>query len=55
MVPDRLSYSEMAVPEFLYPSEWTEDYSEYRKHRGEIVAKIRDYIENYDDYLVKFR
>ena len=52
MVPDRLSYSEMAVPEFKYPSMWTEDYSTYRKHRAEIVAKIRDYMKNYDDYLV---
>jgi glycosyltransferase involved in cell wall biosynthesis len=52
MVPDRLSYSEMAVPEFTYPSKWTEDYSSYRAHRGELVAKIRDYMENYDDYLV---
>jgi len=52
MVPDRLSYTEMAVPEFTYPSKWTEDYSSYRQHRGELVAKIRDYMENYDDYLV---
>ena len=52
MVPDRLSYTEMAVPEFKYPSKWTEDYSTYRQHRGEIVAKIRDYMENYEDYLV---
>jgi hypothetical protein len=52
MVPDRLSYSEMAVPEFAYPSKWTEDYPAYVKHRGEIVAKICDYMENYDDYLV---
>jgi len=52
MVPDRLSYSEMALPEFAYPSKWTEDYPAYVKHRGEIVAKIRDYMENYDDYLV---
>jgi len=52
MVPDRLSYSEMAVPEFLYPSEWTEDYFAYRKYRGLLVDKIRNYMENYDDYLV---
>ena len=52
MVPDRLSYSEMALPEFAYPSKWTEDYSAYIKHRGEVVAKICDYMENYDDYLV---
>ena len=52
MVPDRLSYSEMAVPEFLYPSAWTEDYSSYNKYRGEIMKKIVDYMDNYDDYLV---
>ena len=52
MVPDRLSYSEMAVPECLQPSEWTEDYFAYRKYRGLLVDKIRDYMENYDDYLV---
>jgi len=52
MVPDRLSYTEMAVPEFKYPSVWTEDFASYRTHRGELVAKIRDYMENYDDYLV---
>ena len=52
MVPDRLSYSEMALPEFKYPSVWTEDYSAYRTHRAEVVAKIRDYMENYNDYLV---
>jgi len=52
MVPDRLSYSEMAVPEFLYPSEWTEDFFAYRKYRGLLVDKIRHYMENYNDYLV---
>jgi hypothetical protein len=52
MVPDRLSYTEMALPEFKYPSQWTEDYSSYRQHRGDIAAKITDYMENYDDYLV---
>ena len=52
MVPDRLSYTEMALSEFKYPSKWTEDFSAYRKHRNEIVSKVREYIENYDDYLV---
>ena len=52
MMPDRLSYSEMALPEFKYPSKWTEDYTTYRKHRGEVVDKIRNYMENYSDYLV---
>ena len=52
MVPDRLSYTEMALPEFKYPSKWTEDWASYVKYRGELVAKIRDYMESYDDYLV---
>lgn len=52
MVPDRLSYKEMALPEFKYPSTWTEDFSTYRTHRGKIVDKLRNYIENYNDYLV---
>jgi len=52
MVPDRLSYSEMTLPEFKYPSEWTEDYFSYNKYRGEVMNKIIDYMENYDDYLV---
>ena len=52
MVPDRLSYTEMALPEFKYPSEWTEDYSAYRTHRNQVVAQVREYMENYDDFLV---
>jgi glycosyltransferase involved in cell wall biosynthesis len=52
MVPDRLSYTEMALPEFKYPSQWTEDFAAYRKHRGEVVARVREYMERYDDYLV---
>ena len=51
MVPDRLSYSEMAIPEFKYPSKWTEDYSSYAKYRGELMKKIVDYMDNYNDYL----
>jgi glycosyltransferase involved in cell wall biosynthesis len=52
MVPDRLSYSEMALPEFKYPSVWTEDFTSYRQHRNKVVAQIREYMENYDDFLV---
>ena len=51
MVPDRLSYSEMALTEFKYPSAWTEDYSAYTKYRGEVMKKIEHYMENYTDYL----
>jgi hypothetical protein len=52
MVPDRLSYSEMAVPEFLYPSEWTEDFDAYLHHKDKVIARIVEYMENYDDFAV---
>ena len=51
MVPNRLSYEEMALDDFKYPSEWTEDYESYLKHRAEICEKIIQYMENYDKYL----
>ncbi len=52
MVPDRLSYSEMALPEFKYPSEWTENYDAYLHNRDKVVAQIVNYMENYDDLQV---
>ncbi len=51
MVPDRLSYSEMALDEFKYPSEWTESFESYTTHRDKVVAKVIDYMENYEKYL----
>ena len=51
MVPDRLSYSEMALADFKYPSGWTEDFAKYTLHREKVVAKIIDYMENYKKYL----
>lgn len=47
MVPDRLSYSEMAVDEFKYPSKWTESYESYLVHKSELVWQITKYMENY--------
>jgi len=52
MVPDRLSYSEMALPEFKYPSEWTENYDAYLHNRDKVIAQIVNYMENYDDLQV---
>ena len=52
MVPDRLSYSEMSLPEFKYPSAWTEDYDSYLHNRDKVIAQIVNYMENYDDLLV---
>ncbi len=50
MVPDRLSYSEMALPEFKYPSEWTEDYHCYSANKQKVIDKIVDYMENYNSF-----
>ena len=51
MVPDRLSYSEMAFDTFKYPSEWTESFDSYTVHRKEICMKIIQYMENYEKFL----
>jgi hypothetical protein len=52
MVPDRLSYSEMALPEFKYPSAWTEDYDAYLHHKDKVIAQIVNYMENFDDLQI---
>jgi hypothetical protein len=51
MVPDRLSYSEMAMSEFSYPSEWTESFDAYKTHRHLVVNRIVNYMENYEKFL----
>ncbi len=51
MIPDRLSYSEMALEEFKYPSDWTSDFMSYNSHREKVVAKIIDYMENYKKFV----
>jgi glycosyltransferase involved in cell wall biosynthesis len=51
MVPDRLSYSEMALPEFKYPSTWTEDFATYKANRSLIVNQLVEYVEKYEDFL----
>ena len=51
MVPDRLSYSEMALDQFKYPSEWTIDADGYAKHKAELIERIKTYMEHYDEYL----
>ena len=51
MVPDRLSYKEMAFDTFKYPSEWTESFEAYTIHRKEICMQIINYMENYNKYL----
>jgi len=51
MMPDRLSYSEMALPEFKYPSKWTESFESYLTHKNDLVDYIINYMENYESYL----
>jgi hypothetical protein len=51
MVPDRLSYSEMAHDTFKYPSEWTESFEAYTVHRKDVCMKIIQYMENYEKFL----
>jgi len=51
MVPDRLSYSEMAHDTFKYPSEWTESFELYKIHRQDVCMKIIQYMENYEKFL----
>ena len=42
IVPDRLSYSEMAkaTPDVLYPSEWTQDWKSYQTHKQSLIKFI---------------
>ena len=51
MIPDRLSYSEMAFDVFKYPSKWTENFEAYRSHRQDICFKIIQYMDNYEKFL----
>ncbi|MDC1020568.1 hypothetical protein OAR23_00940 [bacterium] len=51
MMPDRLSYSEMAVDDFKYPNEWTESFESYQANKDKVVAQLVDYVENYEFYL----
>jgi len=47
LVPDRLSYTEMYMDTFKYPSLWTESFNAYEFHRGELCSKIIKYMNNY--------
>jgi hypothetical protein len=55
MVPDRLSYSEMAFDNFKYPSEWTESFEAYTTHRPDICKTIIEHMENYKTRLPMLR
>ncbi len=41
MLPDRLSYSEMYLDSYKYPSKWTESWFDYVENRERVVAWLR--------------
>jgi hypothetical protein len=51
LVPDRLSYTEMALKEFKYPSAWTESYEAYEAHRSQLIHVIQQHMDLYDTRL----
>ena len=51
MVPDRLSYSEMAFDTFKYPSKWTESFEAYEVYRPDICGRIIQYMDNYNQMI----
>ena len=51
MVPDRLSYSEMAFDAFKYPSKWTESFEAYTVYRPDVCKTIIEHMENYKTRL----
>jgi hypothetical protein len=51
MIPDRLSYSEMAMDVFKYPSKWTESYEAYERFAPDICREIVQHMDNYDNRL----
>ena len=53
LIPDRLSYSEMATDDFKYPSEWTENFAQYKQNKNQLVEKIDFMMQNYKKYIPK--
>jgi hypothetical protein len=51
MVPDRLSYSEMAFDTFKYPSKWTESFDAYTVYRPDICRAIMTHMDYYNTRL----
>ena len=51
VLPDRCSYKEMYLPEFKYPSEWTQDFESYQNNRVALTEFINDRIVNREKYL----
>lgn len=50
VVPDRCSYKEIYLPEFIYPSSWTENFDNYLKNKDKLMDFINEKIVNYEHY-----
>jgi hypothetical protein len=55
MVPDRLSYSEMAFDTFKYDSAWTENFEAYDSARPAVCNKIMQYMNHYEQFVPQVR
>lgn len=56
--PDRLSYSEMYIPQFKYPSEWTINFQSYLKNRHRLIDEyltpmLSDNAWNSEEYAAE--
>ena len=50
LVPDRLSYTEMAIEDFKYPNNLTRNFETYKTNKQQLIDKIVDMMENYKEY-----
>jgi hypothetical protein len=53
LLPDRLSYREMAVADFKYPRVFTDSKTEYDQNKEHFVKWIRSMLERYDELAAK--
>lgn len=49
-VPDRASYTEMYLPPFKYPAEWTSSWQNYQHYRPLLAEFVNQLASNYDQY-----
>jgi hypothetical protein len=50
VLPDRCSYTEMYMPDFLYPSAWTESWEAFKTHEQDLLEFIRHRVEQPKKY-----
>lgn len=50
VLPDRCSYTEMYMTDFLYPSAWTASWEAFKTHEQDLLAFIRHRVEQPKKY-----